>query len=217
MESRKERLGRLMEKNRRKSGMSKTDVAKETGYYVKTISNWETGYTAPDMDQLLAYCEAIGCNVAAITLPYQHPEIELITSTADEEEIDEAFDLVVDELSPLAKKQLFFLFSGVNGSDPTAMLQLVMAHAQCQIFFRFSVAQIVAANYDFSVAQGKLSCPQEVQPVTGILKRAIQRGYDAALDGRTGYTPGGEQHAKAEKTAVYLSSEKRVISKENQK
>lgn len=189
-ETKRELQGRLMAKNRKKAGMSQADVAQATGYYIKTIANWESGYTSPDMEQLLEYCDAIGVNMSVITVPFQHPELEDMGPEDDDAEIDEAFQLVAESMSPEAKKQMMFLWSGQHGGDSMAMLQLCVADAQCPLYFRYAVAQIVAANYEFAKAQGKLACPDSVQPIMEILERAIEQGHSAAMDGKMGYTAG---------------------------
>ena len=50
-----------MEAARVNAGLSQKEAAKQLNINVSTLSNWETGKTAPDIDKFKRLCELYNC------------------------------------------------------------------------------------------------------------------------------------------------------------
>lgn len=186
-ESDKERLGRLMKTARESADCSRDALAAKTSVTAGTIKNWETGASAPDMVQFFEYFSELGVNPQRTIDAFIYPELENLRWGLSDEEIDRAFDLFVSGLSPLEKRQILFMRSSEHGGDWFALLQMVVAHLQTPMAVRYAVSQLIASQYQVSVATGSVACPDNVQPNMEVLDRAIESGKNSAINGLRGY------------------------------
>lgn len=54
---------------RKNAGCSQSDMARELGVSVNTISAWETGKRIPNVKQFFRFCEICGMDITSIFLP----------------------------------------------------------------------------------------------------------------------------------------------------
>mgnify|MGYP006899738647 FL=1 len=95
---------------------------------------------------------------------------------------------LIDQATPMEKRQLLFLMSGKHGSSWYALLQMLTAHCHTSMQCRVGTARIVLENYEMQKETGELVCTDNVAPDLDVLRRAVECGKSAAQQKRPGYT-----------------------------
>lgn len=194
------RLGRIMQAERERSGLSRQRVAISMGVSPTTVKNWEIGLAEPSYTKLVAYCKAIGVPRSIITQAYEHEEMDGLDGCSPDEDVDRAFRRLfsADAMPMWVKRQMLFLRSGHHGGDPIALLQMMVAHAQSPLFCRCSHTNTIISDYMMSANAHMIQYPDHAQPQLEILATALDSANSALKEGMRGYTNGGSNHAKKE-------------------
>ena len=173
---------------RNKAGKSQEYMAAELCVSKKTIQNWEKGISSPSFFQSLEWFRILNINPFPHYLTYVFPDVIYgLKNTSENERIEEAFEVLMQNLSINSKRALIYLFFGEHGSSATAILQLVLAHLHLPIKDRIAPAQIVFDMYEMEKELGNLICPENIQPDLDVLNDAIYMGKASAKKNEKGY------------------------------
>lgn len=190
MISRAERVkefAKIFSDSRYKAGVSQEYMAAELGVSRKTIQNWESGTSFPNVFQLYEWFRALNLSPNPYLFEYLNSEIRQDTTLTDEEKLEASFKRICDELTISQKRDILYLLTGTYQGDPYAMLQLFVAHAHLPIQQRFFIANQIAETYKMCEMVGNLKDTEYILPDMDCLNRAINAGREAAIRGDDGY------------------------------
>ena len=183
------RFSKIWWKSRADAEKSQEFMALGLGVSKKTVQNWEKGISAPDLFQGSEWFRILGLNPLPYYLAFLFPELfgDVSPNTPDEE-VDLALHHLIDQATPMEKRQLLFLMAGQHGSSWYALLQMFTAHCHTSMQCRVATARIVLDNYEMQQETNELVCTDNVAPNLDILRNAIESGKSAAQQKRPGYT-----------------------------
>lgn len=183
------RFSKIWWKSRADAEKSQEFMALGLGVSKKTVQNWEKGISAPDLFQGSEWFRILGLNPLPYYLAFLFPDLfgDISPNTPDEE-VDLALHHLIDQATPMEKRQLLFLMAGKHGSSWYALLQMFTAHCHTSMQCRVATARIVLDNYEMQQETNELVCTDNVAPNLDILRNAIESGKSAAQQKRPGYT-----------------------------
>ncbi len=191
-ESRIDRVSRFSKiwwQSRADADKSQEFMALGLGVSKKTVQNWEKGISAPDLFQGSEWFRILGLNPLPYYLAFLYPDLfGNISPTKSDEELTLALHHLIDQATPIEKRQLLFLMAGKHGSSWYALLQMFTAHCHTSMQCRVGTARIVLDNYEMQQETGELVCTDNVLPDLDVLRNAIESGKSAAQQKRPGYT-----------------------------
>ena len=191
-ESRIDRVSRFSKiwwKSRADADKSQEFMALGLGVSKKTVQNWEKGISAPDLFQGSEWFRILGLNPLPYYLAYLYPDLfGDISPDKSDEELALALHHLIDQATPIEKRQLLFLMAGKHGSSWYALLHMFTAHCHTSMQCRVGTARIVLDNYEMQQETGELVCTDNVLPDLDVLRNAIESGKSAAQQKRPGYT-----------------------------
>ena len=191
-ESRIDRVSRFSKiwwKSRADADKSQEFMALGLGVSKKTVQNWEKGISAPDLFQGSEWFRILGLNPLPYYLAFLYPDLfGDISPDKSDEEINLSLHHLIDQATPIEKRQLLFLMAGKHGSSWYALLQMLTAHCHTSMQCRVGTARIVLDNYEMQQETGELVCTDNVLPDLDVLRNAIESGKSAAQQKRPGYT-----------------------------
>ena len=93
------------------------------GVSKKTVQNWEKGISTPDLFQGSEWFRILGLNPLPYYLAFLYPDLfGDISPSKSDEELDLALHRLIDQATPMEKRQLLFLMAGKHGSSWYALL-----------------------------------------------------------------------------------------------
>lgn len=191
-ESRIDRVSRFSKiwwQSRADADKSQEFMALGLGVSKKTVQNWEKGISAPDLFQGSEWFRILGLNPLPYYLAFLYPDLfGDISPDKSDEELNLALHHLIDQATPIEKRQLLFLMAGKHGSSWYALLQMFTAHCHTSMQCRVGTARIVLDNYEMQQETGELVCTDNVAPDLDVLRNAIESGKSAAQQKRPGYT-----------------------------
>ena len=184
-----DRVANMLVKSRMDAGLSQQQLAKALGMSVKTISNWEKGYGAPDAVTQMQWFDVCGLNELPYLLAKNYPETYAnLSVNSDFKEIRAGVIKYIQEISDEQEiRQLAFCIMGNTGSSWKQQLNMLTAHNHCTMRSRVAVAQTVYDNYSIEEIKGELVCTESIKPDMDALKAATNQGRDAIYNGHDGY------------------------------
>lgn len=173
-------------KAREKAGRSQEYMAYEVGVSKKTVQNWERGVSIPDLLESREWFRTLGLN----PIPYY---IELLSPYAiseldNDEKIDEEFKYICDGLPTDTKRALLHIFQGRHGSEPFAVIQLLLAYLHLPLRFRVTAAATIADFYEMCKELDEIINIDDILPKTDVLQDSIRRARVAVMHKEYDYT-----------------------------
>lgn len=192
------RFSKIWWKSRADAEKSQEYMALGLGVSKKTIQNWEKGIAAPNLYQGFEWFQLLGLNPLRYYLEFLYPCLfNEDDDNQNDKKINEALISLIENFSPLEKKQLLYLIAGDHGSSWYALLQLFTAHCHTSMQSRASTARLILENYEIENKNNKLVCPDDVKPDMSILNQAISQGKQAAMKNNKGYVASATGDDKA--------------------
>lgn len=179
-----------LRESRGRTNRSQEFMALELGVARKTIQNWEKGSSEPTIEQAIQWFRVLGISPLPYLFQIVFPDMERISSSDEEAKLRRSLEDMIDELPMEAVRQLLYLFYGDHGSSPRAVLNMLTAHLQTPMASRVSQGSVILKNYEMAVRRNELSDSGHIQPNTELLKEAINRGMDAAVNNDGAYIMG---------------------------
>lgn len=189
MSSRAERVeqfARIFSESRYKSGVSQDWLAKELSVSRRTIQNWESGVSFPNVFQMFEWFRALNLNPTPFLFEYLNNEVRTDKHMSKEEKLEISFNNICDELTVQQKRCIVYLLTGTFG-DPYAMMQLFVAHAHLPMQQRFFIAKQIVETYQMCEIVGNLKETEYILPDMDSLLKAIEAGKNAAIRGDDNY------------------------------
>lgn len=191
MESRSGRIIRFGEMHMRArniSGKSREYMSMELGVSKKTIQNWENGLSSPSFFQSLEWFHVLNINPFPFYVSFLYPDkIPMQKSDYTDEEVNDAFASLIENLSVADKRAWLFLYYGPHGSSPKSILQLIIAHLHLPIESRIINALQVVGIYELHKQLGSTICNSSIEPDIENLKSALNKARQSAMQKDQGY------------------------------
>lgn len=180
------RVGQMLAKARISVHMSQRECAEKIGKSLKTIQNWENGYSTPSIPECLVLFDVLHINpIPYILEVVQGKQLNHSPKTMNEKR--KALKIRIDSLTETELDDLSFLLSGKNGSSVYAMLQLFVAYSQSPLINRQMIATLVENNYRIAKEMGTLVCEGDATVDEEALHTAIIKGTESAIGHYYGY------------------------------
>lgn len=180
-----ERFSQMWRKSREDAGRSQEYMAKALGISRKTIQNWEDGTSSPNQIKALEWFEALNLQPLPYYLWVLYPgKFEEMNNS----NIDDILLNLVSQLPVDTKKKLLFMLAGNHGSSTVGIIELAVAHLQSPLEKRLNIAEGVAKNYTVASGKNTICCPDDIQPDMNTLRRTIELGTKAVIQGKETYT-----------------------------
>lgn len=188
-EERCKRFTKIWTESRADAKKTQAYMAEGLGVSKKTIQNWENGVSSPDLFSGSEWFRLLGLNPLPYYLAYLFPELfDGIVPDDEDDTIEEALMLLIQNSTPVEKRQLLYLMAGRHGSSWYSILQMFTAHCHTGLKSRVNAARLILENYEMDKQTGKLVCPDNIQPDLTMLENAVEEGKRAVLKSYSGYT-----------------------------
>ena len=178
-------VGEMFASARNDGEKTQLEMAEALYVDVKTVSKWEHGITVPNVLQWKHWFEALNIDPA----PYYKQFVYGLHFEPSDERDKLLSDLwiLIQTLTNEELAQHRFLLGGKHGSSPFAYLQKITADLQCPLDYRFASAGIIKSNYILAKKTGRISCPDEPQPILDVFDSAIDQSVVALINNKSGY------------------------------
>lgn len=191
-ESRLEKVKKLADMHyraREKAGRSQEYMALELGVSKKTVQNWEKGISIPDLFQSTEWFRILNTNPLPYYLEFISPyKSNKIIKETDEDNVNETFRALCDELPIDAKRAILYLFYGHHGSSPFAIVQLILAYLHTPLKIRMTSAALISQLYETEKELDSIICKDDILPNLEELNDSIRRARVAVMHKEYGYT-----------------------------
>lgn len=189
-----QRIGLLMAQARASVGISQDQIAERMNVSRNTVNRWESGKTMPHLDQIFDYYDCAGVSIVPSLLMYLYPD--LYDGDLDQDESDrELLHRWVDNASPKEIEALAYLISCKWGGSFVALLQMMLAHAHCNMISRVSHAAIIRHSFDLECDTGKVK--DGILPDLEVLNTAYSHAKNSIVKRTESYV-GGMMVARGE-------------------
>lgn len=176
-----------LRESRALSGKSQEYIAMEMGVARKTVQNWENGISEPSIGQAFQWFNLLGISPLPYFYQLLHANMEGISGKDELPRLQKAMYQVLDTLPEESIRQLLYLFYGTHGSSPRAILNMLTAHLQSPMEERVTNGTIILKGYEMAKRKERLTDTDHVQPDVELLRRAIDKGEDAAVENKGAY------------------------------
>lgn len=183
-----DRVAQFIKSLRHDAGMTREQLISKADFSVTSLRRWESGESTPSIAQLMEIIDITGQNLDHALLKFRHPDLYESAADASDEEINKLFDEYVSTMSIRDKRHILFAVSSRHGGDRHALMELVSAYLQSPMAARYAIALLIESQYNLSVANNAIQCPNNIQPDMKLLHDAIEGSKDAAMHGLTGYS-----------------------------
>ena len=177
-------LSELLAVSRHKGGKSQEYMAEKIGVSTTTIKSWESGRSAPSIDNAIEWFRYSGVNPVRYLMRYAHPNVY---SDRENVDVEDAFRTLVDTMITEDKYALLYLFLGDHGSSPSAIIQMMLAHLHNPLRDRIPIAWNIFIHYDLNERKGELICNDYPMPNKEELQSAIEEAIEAFSIDNDGY------------------------------
>ena len=171
------------------AGKSQEFMAIELGVAKKTVQNWEKGISSPSFFQSLEWFRVLNTNPFPYYMSLMYPkEFSHIKSANTDDEINEAFDALIKQISVNDKRALLYIYYGAHGGDPHTIINLMLAHLHTPLKARITQAMLISYIYEMQSEINDLICKDDIMPNITELNDSIMRARVAALHKSYGYS-----------------------------
>lgn len=171
------------------AGKSQEFMAIELGIAKKTVQNWEKGISSPSFFQSLEWFRILNINPFPYYMSLMYPkELKQIKAANTDDEINEAFDVLMKQISTSDKRALLYIFYGAHGGDPHTIINLMLSHLHTPLQARITQAMLISYIYEMQEETDNLICKDDIMPNMAELKDSLMRARVAALHKSYGYS-----------------------------
>ena len=180
------KIANIHYKGREKAGRSQEFMAFELGVSKKTVQNWEKGVSFPDLMQSREWYRTLGLNPFPYYMEWLSPYA--VSELDSDEKVDEEFKYICDSLPTDAKRAILHMFQGEHGSEPFAVMQLLLAYLHLPLRFRVTAAAMISDFYELSKELDEIICTEDILPNIKVLDDSIRRARIAVMHKEYGYS-----------------------------
>ncbi|MGD6877820.1 helix-turn-helix transcriptional regulator [Bacillus infantis] len=181
------RVAQMFSSSRYDAGKSQEYMAAELGVSKKTIQNWEKGVSSPSMFQFAEWFRCLSLNPMPYLLNMLYPGLYDDMNNSDEN-IEETFRSLCDEIPISDKKAWIFIYTGKHGSSAHSLIQLLLAHLHTPLTTRVTQADAISSTYELHRDLGTLICPDDIMPDVDDLEKSRKKARVAVMNKEYGYS-----------------------------
>jgi len=175
-----ENFSSVWKRSREDKGYSQGYMAKAMGVSLKTVQNWECGYSSPSIITAIEWFEVLETPALPYFLKIMYP--------GNEKNVTDSLVQVVKSLSPHLQEELLYILSGHHGSEPMGVIEMLTAHLHVSLKDRLNIANGVINNYEIAEAQDKLINKSVAIPEMNILKESFVNATQSVKALKDSYT-----------------------------
>lgn len=171
----------LLARARIDSGATQKELAKALGKTLHTIQKWETNYNPPFLD-LCTWFHVLNIPAWAYIRCLVYPTEKLAFPEGDKQRREE----VIDHLSSASSaelRKLFYLITGMHGSNWMAVLEMMFEHVCSPLVQRVISARSILIGYQLDQCNQQLLKTNHIMPDIENLNRCIELGTEAVKKG----------------------------------
>ena len=178
-------------------------MAIELGVAKKTVQNWEKGISSPSFFQSLEWFRVLNTNPFPYYMSMMYPnEFSHINAANTDDEINDAFDKLIKQISINDKRALLYIFYGAHGGDPHTIINLMLAHLHTPLQARITQAMLTTYIYEMQSELDNLICKNDIMPNMEELRSSMMRARVAALEKQYGYSALEKMYEAEEKESL---------------
>ena len=189
----RERIASLLRLSRDKAGMSQDAVAKRIGVSKRTVQNWESCMSTPDVREIMQWFDAIDIPIYPYMLRLSSPERANITAGSTDVDVRAAMLRLIQNMDVHSMRKNFFEMFGEHGTAPDGMGEVKTAYLHLPMDVKVGIAEIISTQFEICQAQGRLVQQDHVMPDIDNLKRYISAAKKAVIEGKETYLYGGDK------------------------
>lgn len=181
------RIAKLLRDSRDASGLSQDAVSKKLGVSKKTIQNWESGDSCPNLKTVMLWFEAIDVPVYPYMLKLTHPELEALNANSSDDDVRSALIALISDMDMHQMRKQFFEMFGEHGTAPDGMGEVKTAYLHLPMDVKIGIAEIICTQFEICQAQKRLVKPDHVMPDIVSLRNYINKAKTAVINGKETY------------------------------
>lgn len=180
-----ERCALLMKEARQRHDVSQQHIADLLGISRRTVTNWESGATAPTVPQVISWFSALGESPMPAFLTYMYPDKPF--ATRNNRYIVQALTDRFRHCTAVDMDMLLFIGAGRHGSSPHALLNLAVAYCHLPLKARINLCSAILQQFELASQCGNLSVSDDIMPDIECIATAKNKAVQAVKDGKEGY------------------------------
>lgn len=180
----------LLRRLRSDAGLSRSRMALLLGMDQRTLEKYESGISAPRVDEFISYFDQVGADALRYVLDFLYPDTysSLSPSSPPDDLRGAIVHFILNVASEHTVRELDFLIFGDHGSSITAQAEEWTMINHLPLSMRFAVASLVNSLYTVASNSGLLVSTDHVMPNVGYFRDGLQKGKTAVIGGKSGYT-----------------------------
>ena len=167
-----DKIADILKQSRYKSGCTQDTIAEKLGVTRKTVQNWESGKSMPDIAQMYNWFNAIQLPPQPYMLRILYPDVDS-GKFDNESEMDKALLKFAQDLPTHAKQKLLFILEGKHGSSPISVIDMMVANLQTPLSDRLNICQSIILNYEMAEELDILTDKNAIRPSVINLKESL--------------------------------------------
>lgn len=177
----------ILHNSRVDAGYTQEDLAEELDISRRTVSDWETGKSSPDMFQVLEGFRFMHQDPMSYYYQYIYPDYRNVDHDQDKIITHQLLHLI-PQLPITLRREILFVLYGGHGSSAVAVINLMTAHLHTTLRCRLIPANIIYDDYLIEQALDNLICPDNIHPNVDLLANAIRQAEASVYKDDDHYT-----------------------------
>lgn len=184
----REIVSKQLRNSRWQADLTQSDMAKKLNVSLRTVHNWESGYSTPLVEQIFEWFEVLKIQPQPYIIQLLHAEhFNKPDTKFNDKDVDDALMALLPDMSIETKRKMLYLFYGSHGSSPESVIDMITAHLHTDLRYRINVAETIITNYEIADAKNEVIEPNHIRPDLVKLKKATSNARDAILKNKKSY------------------------------
>lgn len=179
----------VLQKLRARTGLPKYKMAEMIGVDLRTWDKYESGQTAPRVDEFISWFDLFSVDALTSVLEYLYPDVYTLTRDSSIDELRRAaLHYIGNVASDRAVRKFDFLVFGEHGSNIGAQSEEFVMLDHLPMTMRLAVASLIDTLYETASANGLLVNTDRIMPDVETFRDGLRKGRAAVMDGKASYT-----------------------------
>lgn len=182
-----EQIAQLLRESRNSAGISQESIANALGVSRKSVQNWESGASAPNIKTLIKWFDFLDIPIYPYLFRVSNPEFERINANSTDQDIKNALLKSIQDMDMSQIRKQFFEMFGEHGTAPAGMGEVKTAYLHLPMYVKIGIAEIICTQFEIAQARGELVKPDHIMPDVDALKSYIEMAKKAVIEGKDTY------------------------------
>ena len=183
-------FGHMLAKARKDAGQTRSFMARACGVSIKTVQNWEEGFSFPNAKYQFKWFKVLGKQPLPYYLMFLYPDIFSSKNTylMSDDEVNAALHSLINDLPSETKRDLLYILRSEHGSSPVCVIKMIVLHLSYPIKERIGIAKAIINNHILYSESHALPHNSNTEIDLKLVEAAIDRCTQAVKDGDECYT-----------------------------